>query len=112
MTQSFPDSISAWELQNILDAKADDALADSLGLTEEPDFEECVAALNAMPSNFQNLKTAKQLAMILISRLHDWHTQMTAKRFEEGSPTSLPWAMDERTLFTTFQLLQSVVVDD
>lgn len=112
MTQSVPDSVSAFELQNILDAKADDALADSLGLTEEPDVYQCLAALNAMPSRFQNPLIHQRLALVLVSRLHGWHVKIAAQLLEEGNPDALVWAQDERTLSYVFELLKSVNLDD
>ena len=113
MTSSIPDSFSMDELSNMLENAPQE---EELHATEKeitPDFIEKVAmdALDKASEECPDPLTHKVMAMIVISRMVDWHKHVAMRQLEEGNRESMgAWMRDAGKFQAVMDILTSIAI--
>ena len=113
MTSSVPDSFSMDELSNMLENAPQE---EELHATEKeltPEFIEKVAmdVLDKASEECPDPLVHKVIAMMVISRMVDWHKHVAQRQLDEGNITSMgAWMRDAGKFQSVMDILCSIAI--
>ena len=116
MTSSIPDNISMDDLHSFLEtAQSEDEL--HTPQTEDkkitPEFIEKVAqdSLESATERCEDPLVHKVMAMMIISRMTDWHKHVAKRQLEEGNEQSMgAWMRDAGKFQACMDILTSIAI--
>ena len=117
MTSSVPDSFSMDELSKVMEAAPKEEELQSQVNSKEftPAYIEQVAsdAIDMATDLVANPLVHKVMAMMIIHRMIEWHTQVAAKLMEDGNTESaICWARDAGKFQSMMNSLVNICITD
>ena len=113
MTSSIPDSFSMDELSNMLENAPQEEELHAAEKELTPEFIEKVAmdALDKATEECPDPITHKVMAMMVISRMVDWHKHVAIRQLEEGNRESMgAWMRDAGKFQAVMDILCSIAI--
>ena len=117
MTSAVPESFNMDQLSELLEnAQSEDALhtaADNLDKEFSPEFIEDVAlkALDSATASCPDPLVHKVMAMMVISRMVDWHKGVAIRQLEDDNQLSMgAWMRDAGKFQAVMDILSSIAI--